>query len=231
MAIQKSIRMMFLGMNTIFFLAGAASVGVGAYFYTDSSAGSARRNAVVTADDIMSLIAIGSIVLFTALVGYFAYLQPVTRKPLMITFCFAVIGIVVVQVIMGILVWYKTLTMYDGFGSHWRAWDEELRDNFQRLNEHAPCCGFANPTDFAAPSAVCSASTPSTIPGCQATVYTYADSYLRNIYTCIFIFVFIGIFDFFTAVMVVQAASDEERYEKISQKIMVKPGEMRMQFL
>jgi hypothetical protein len=227
MAIEKSVRMMFLGMNSIYLIGGITCVIVGSYFHTNPYA---RRNAVVTTDDILSLICIGAIVVFNGLAGMFGFLNPITRRPILVAFCFVVLGIVVAQIVMGLVIWYKTLTMYDGFAVHWRGWDEELRLAFQTLDPDNPCCGFTGPTDFPATSNICNANTPPTVPGCQATVYSYAAGYLSNIYTWIFIFVFVGLFDFLTAVMVLQAATDEERYQKISQKAVAQSGE-KMQFL
>jgi hypothetical protein len=51
MAIRKSVRIMFLVMNTIFFMASIACVSVGAFFATNPYA---RRNAVVSQDNIQS---------------------------------------------------------------------------------------------------------------------------------------------------------------------------------
>ncbi|KAI9598899.1 Tetraspanin/Peripherin [Syncephalis fuscata] len=228
MAIQKSVRVMFLVMNSIFFAAGIASVAIGAFFQNNHHA---RRNAVVSEDNILSLISIGAIVLFSSVVGFFGFVQPIPRKPILISFSISVVGIVIVLVVMGIHVWYTTLTMYDDFAFHWRKWSVSLRDNFQTFTPGSPCCGYSNPHDFPAPSDFCGATTPMSVPGCRDTIYAYASSYLTNIYTCTFLFVFIGILDFLTTIMVIQSANEEERYEKMSQKRVTRPGELRMQYL
>lgn len=63
------------------------------------------------------------------------------------------------------------------------------------------------------------------------TVFQYADTYLRNIYTCVFGSVIIDVFVFFAGIVVIQAANEEERYEKMAHKVMAVSGEMKMQFL
>ncbi|RKP25093.1 hypothetical protein SYNPS1DRAFT_29162 [Syncephalis pseudoplumigaleata] len=205
-----------------------ASVGIGAYFENNQHA---RRNAVVSMDNIRSLISIGALVLFSSLVGFFGFVKPIVRKPILISFGLSVVGIVIVLVIMGIHVWYTTLTMYDDFAYKWRGWDPSLRNGFQTFTPGSPCCGYANPHDFPAANDFCGPSTPMSVPGCRDTIYSYASSYLTNIYTCVFLFVFIGILDFLTVIMVIQAASEEERYERMSQKRLYRSGDLKMQYL
>jgi hypothetical protein len=122
--------------------------------------------------------------------------------------------------------------MYDDFAIRWRGWDASLRNGFQTFKPESPCCGYANRYDFPASNDICGPSTPATIPGCRDLIYSYASSYLTNIYTCIFLFVFVAILDFLTVIMVIQAANEEERYERMSRKrLLSNASELRMEYL
>lgn len=58
----------------------------------------------------------------------------------------------------------------------------------------------------------------STLGGCQEFVFSYADSYLRNIYSLIFGLVVFYVIGFLSGVVIIQARNEEARFERLAQK-------------
>jgi len=227
MAISKNTRYTFLALNTLFLASGLIAFSVGLYFNTTTEA---RRNAVVSSSNLYSLIMGGIIILATSVIGFVGYMEPIKRKQWLLAFCWLVVGLMFTCIGLGCGVWFQTLTMHDDSGLKWRSsWSYNLRRAFQEAKTDAPCCGFMSPRDAPALTDVC--FDQSALPGCQDFVFSYADSYLRNIYTFIFSLTFLDLFVFLAGVIFVQERNDEARFERMAAKMFGGKGEVRMREL
>ncbi|RKP11745.1 Tetraspanin/Peripherin [Piptocephalis cylindrospora] len=214
MAISVNIKRTFLVILLLFFASGTGLLAIGLKF---SAQRDSRRNAVVSDADITSLIAGGGVILGTAFIGLWGHLDPVRRKTSLLVFCCLVIGIILASIILGGSVWFTTLTMHDDFATRWRTiWSPSLRKAFQEARGDKFCCGWTGPEDSPSISDTCFAN--STLGGCQDYVFSYADSYLRNIYSLIFGLVVFYVIGFLTGVVVIQARNQEARFERLAQK-------------
>ena len=216
MAISNSIRYSFLTLTLVLLASGIAALATGIYF---NSTTEARRNAVVSSGNLISLIVGGALIIFTSLLGIYAYLDPLKRKLYLQGFAWLVFLISLTCVGLGIGIWYQTLTMHDDSGANWRnLWSYNLRRSFQEFDPRQPCCGFTSPRD--APAVTDTCFEQSALPGCQDLVFAYADSYLSNIYTFIFGMTILDFIVFLMAMIFIQERNDEARYEKMAQKLM-----------
>jgi hypothetical protein len=108
------------------------------------------------------------------------------------------------------------------------VWTYNLKLAFQNSEEYPPCCGFKDPRDAPALTDYCFEQ--SALPGCQDYVFAYGDSYLRNIYMFVFGLCVLISLTWMSAVVFVQARNDEERFEKMAQKVF-EDGNMKMRNL
>jgi hypothetical protein len=215
MAISTSIRYSFLVLNLLLLCSGLASLATGLFF---SSTTEARRNAVVSPGNLLSLTVGGGLITVTGILGCVAYWNPMRFRRAISVYCLLVISLALTCIGLGVGIWYQTLTMHDDSGDYWRtSWSYNLRKSFQEFSPDAPCCGFTSPRDAPAITDVCFEQ--SALPGCQDLVFTYADSYLRNIYTFIFGLTVLDAIVFLMAVIFLQAVNDEVRFEKMARKL------------
>jgi len=220
MAIDSKIRYTFLILLSLLLISGIGSFIVGVYFMQSTEA---RRNAVLSQGNVISLIVGAVVVTITSLVGFYGYLKPVQRKVALLAFCWMLVVVILACIFLGIGVWYQTLTFHDDSGVHWRSqWSYNLRRAFQDYDGTTPCCGFTDPTDFPAVSNIC--FDQSALPGCQDMVFSYGDSYLVQIYMFIFGMTFLDTFAFLAAVIFYQARNYEARFERMAQKKFTKKG-------
>ncbi|KAF9579480.1 phospholipid scramblase 1, partial [Lunasporangiospora selenospora] len=119
---------------------------------------------------------------------------------------------------LGGVVWFKTLRMRSLFYDQWLTWPSALKVAFQdmtSLDGYTQCCGYNSAVTVVA-SGAC--ATTNSFPGCEEKVSTYADLYLRKLYTSLFGFTVVNVFVFITTVILIQARNDEERYIRIGRK-------------
>lgn len=214
MAIDPRIKYTYITLVSLLFASGIVSVFFGAYFSTSVEA---RRNAVLSRGNIASLIYGGVSVILVSILGVRGYMNPLRRKNTIFIFCVLMVGILLSCICLGIGVWYQTLTMHDDSGDKWRTqWSYNLRKGFQVYLKDTPCCGFRDPTDSPAATDICFEQ--SILPGCQDFVFSYAEEYLRNIYTFIFGLTFLDFFAIVAGILFFQARNEEARFVKLAQK-------------
>ncbi|ORX94382.1 hypothetical protein K493DRAFT_221395, partial [Basidiobolus meristosporus CBS 931.73] len=161
-------------------------------------------------------LVVGVITIISAIVGLYGSIYPVRRKVWLVTYSWLVVAVLVIELSLGALIWFRSLDIRASFSEKWRTWDPALRALFQETDN---CCGYFDSTDYPAVSYSCRATETGlgdNWPGCVDMIHIYMDNYLRNIYTALFGFVAVDVFALVAAVVLIQARNDQERYERIS---------------
>ncbi|KAK9765231.1 hypothetical protein K7432_006609 [Basidiobolus ranarum] len=208
MKISFSIKISFFILTLVFMASGLVAISVGAYFWATPYA---RRRVVVTEDILIAGLAMGMAAIFSSFVGFHGFRYPVRNKKSLVLYGWLVVLVLVTELALGAVIWFRSLSIRDSFSDKWRSWDPALRGLFQETDG---CCGYYDNTDFPADSISCRYQNYGW-PGCVDMIYIYSDNYLRNIYTVLFGFVVVDIFAFFGSVILIQASNNQERYVKV----------------
>ncbi|KAG0045976.1 phospholipid scramblase 1 [Gryganskiella cystojenkinii] len=207
----------FLGFLTLYMITGVGALVLGNIWLKQSLEG-APREAVISRGIEQAGTVIGGIVAGTALFGYVGAVFPVRRKDFLMAFITLLIAVVIAELSLGGVIWFKTLRMRSLFGEEWLVWSSGLKIAFQdmtTLTGYGQCCGYQQGMNIVV-SGACANST--TFPGCEEKVAAFADGYLRKLYTSLFGFTVVNVFCFVSGVILVQARNDEERYIRIGRK-------------
>ncbi|KAK9694469.1 hypothetical protein K7432_013412 [Basidiobolus ranarum] len=191
----------------IFMASGLVAISVGSYFWATPYA---RRRVVVTQDILIAGLSMGIMATFSSFIGFHGSAHPVRNKRWLVLYGWLVVAVLVIELSLGAVIWFRSLSIRNNFSDKWRTWDPALRALFQETDS---CCGYFDSTDFPADSISCR-SPEHAWPGCVDMIHIYSDNYLRNIYTALFGFVAVDVFAFFALVILIQARNDQERYEK-----------------
>ncbi|KAI9226571.1 MAG: hypothetical protein DHS80DRAFT_18503 [Piptocephalis tieghemiana] len=161
------------------------------------------------------MIIVGLLTILNSFLGLWASLDPVNRPNAVRLYPAALVIITICMVVMGLKVWVQTLTMHRDFQERWQdgTWGEDIRLAFQMGGK---CCGFTTIMDNPVLSETCFLGTGA--PPCAPWVWEYGDSYLRNIYTCIFALVIVDVIAFLCGVVLTEVRAEESRYIRIRGK-------------
>ncbi|KAF9935826.1 phospholipid scramblase 1 [Modicella reniformis] len=199
-------------------ITGIAAMIMGMVWLGQSVDG-APRDAVISREIEKIGTFIGALVAATSLVGYVGGSAPVRRKRFLIAFAWLIVTAMIAELLLGGVIWFKTLRMRSLFASQWMTWPDSLKVAFQdmtTLRGYGQCCGYRYTTQVV-PTGFCETQA-STVPGCEEKVTTFADLYLRKLYTSLFGFTVVNVVCFLSTVIVIQARNDEERYIRIGRK-------------
>ncbi|KAG0300136.1 phospholipid scramblase 1 [Dissophora globulifera] len=182
------------------------------------SAEGAPRDAVISREVEQAGTFIGALVAATSLVGFVGGAAPVRRKAFLISFTWLIVAVMLTELGMGGVIWFKTLRMRSLFATQWATWPDTLKVAFQDMSSlkgYGQCCGYHDNLTMVI-SGACTVT--ATFPGCEEKVSVFADSYLRKLYTSLFGFTVVNVIVFVSAVILLQARNDEERYIRIGKK-------------
>ncbi|KAG0369904.1 phospholipid scramblase 1 [Gamsiella multidivaricata] len=199
-------------------LTGVGALVLAKVWLSQSSVG-APREAVISRSIEEAGAVIGGIVAGTALIGYVGGIAPIKRKDFLIAYVVLLITVIFVELGLGGVIWFKTLRMRSLFQTQWLTWSDSLKIAFQdmsTLTGYGQCCGYLDNQNVVL-SGQC-ATVPSGFDGCQEKVSTFADLYLRKLFTSLFGFTIVNVFVFVSAVILIQTRNDEERYIRIGKK-------------
>ncbi|KAF9381869.1 phospholipid scramblase 1 [Podila verticillata] len=214
----KKIQAYFYGFLALYTLTGLGALILGNIWLQQSDDGGAPREAVISRSIEQAGTIIGGIVVGTAVVGLIGGTSPIRRKLFLVSFVWLMIAVVLAELGLGGVIWFKTLRMRSLFQSQWGLWPNSLRVAFQdmtSLSGYGQCCGY----QFRQSVVVSGACTTNTLfEGCEEKVSAFADGYLRKLYTSLFGFTIVNVFCFISTVILVQARNDEERYIRIGRK-------------
>jgi len=76
---------------------------------------------------------IGALVAATAIVGYVGGAAPVRRKRFLLAFAWLIVAALFAELLLGGVIWFKTLRMRSLFASQWLTWSDELKIAFQQM--------------------------------------------------------------------------------------------------
>ncbi|ORY03443.1 hypothetical protein K493DRAFT_276545 [Basidiobolus meristosporus CBS 931.73] len=155
-------------------------------------------------------LTIGVLAILSSFTGFRGFTHPIRNKKWLMLYGWLVVGILVIELALGAVIWFRSLGIRDDFSAKWRSWDPALRGLFQETDG---CCGYYHSRDFPADTLSCR-NPDRDWPGCVDMIYIYSDNYLRNIYTVLFGFVVVDLCAFFGLVVLVQARNNQERYVK-----------------
>ncbi|RKP36512.1 Tetraspanin/Peripherin [Dimargaris cristalligena] len=227
-SLPPNVRLSFLVTNCILLLAGGMGIGFMVYYLLHPFS---RRNVVITEDMIFGGISCGGLSILVALVGYVGSMNPTRRKNFLLSYCWLAAVIQVAEMVLGAVVWFRTLDIKGDYYPKWQSWSDGLRANFQ---EYSHCCGYLTPTDFPAPSPTCQSifdalsSTEGAnsadvvlgqLTGCAVPLELYITNYLQNIYTVVFGFVVISFIAMLSGLVIYLSSRDLCRYIKTSEKL------------
>ncbi|KAI7819995.1 hypothetical protein BC939DRAFT_505258 [Gamsiella multidivaricata] len=214
----RKLKGYFLVFTTIYLFTGVGALIMGMLWLRQAADG-APRDAVISRGIEQAGTFIGALVAGTALVGYVGGVAPVRRKRFLVSFAWLMVAVMIAELSLGGVIWFKTLRMRSLFASQWLTWPDSLKTAFQDMTTLAgypQCCGYLYRQNVV-PSGLC-AQSPSIFPGCEEKVSVFADSYLRKLYTSLFGFTIVNVVCFVSTVILIQARNDEERYIRIGRK-------------
>ncbi|KAG0292686.1 phospholipid scramblase 1 [Linnemannia gamsii] len=207
------------------FLAFYMITGIGALVLANMwlSSEPAPREAVISREIERAGAILGGIVAATGIIGFVGAIGPVTRKDCLLAFIVLLIAVILAELGLGGVIWFKTLRMRSTFQDQWsHNWTPSIKIAFQdmdTLSGYGQCCGYLFQTEMVSAGA-CETSIPTSIafPGCEEKISAFADGYLRKLFTSLFGFTIVNVFVFITTVILIQTRNDEERYIRIGKK-------------
>ncbi|KAG0357180.1 phospholipid scramblase 1 [Podila minutissima] len=215
----KKLQAYFYGFVVLYMLTGLGAFILGNIWLQQSDEGGAPREAVISRSIEQAGTIIGGIVVLTGVVGIIGGTSPVRRKVFLVSFVWLLIAVVLAELGLGGVIWFKTLRMRSLFQSQWiDLWSDSLKIAFQDMSSlkgYGQCCGYKS-NEHVVVSGACTANTD--LQGCEEKVSAFADGYLRKLYTSLFGFTVVNVFCFVSTVILVQARNDEERYIRIGRK-------------
>ncbi|KAF9136820.1 phospholipid scramblase 1 [Mortierella sp. GBA39] len=220
MANIRKVQYTVFGVLTLYMLTGIGAL-VLANIWLGSEAG--PREAVISRDIEKAGAIIGGIVAATGLVGFVGAIAPLKRKDCLMAFIVLLIAVILAELGLGGVIWFKTLRMRSTFQDQWtNLWVDSIKVAFQDMNSqtgYGQCCGYLFQTEVVS-SGACATANPTSIvfPGCEEKISAFADGYLRKLFTSLFGFTIVNVFVFVPVVILIQTRNDEERYIRISKK-------------
>ncbi|KAF9950216.1 phospholipid scramblase 1 [Mortierella alpina] len=218
MANLRKLQYYFYAFVALYMLTGIGALILGNVWLQQSEDG-APREAVISRGIEQAGVIIGGFVAATGLVGYWGGVAPVRRKRFLLAFIVLLITVMAAELGLGGVIWFKTLRMRSLFATQWLTWPDSLKVAFQdmtSLSGYGQCCGYEY-REHVVRAGACAAATAN-FPGCEEKVSAFADGYLRKLYTSLFGFTVVNVICFVSAVILVQARNDEERYIRIGRK-------------
>ncbi|OAQ23467.1 hypothetical protein K457DRAFT_886862 [Linnemannia elongata AG-77] len=138
---------------------------------------------------------------------------------LLIAFVWLIVTAMLAELGLGGVIWFKTLRMRSLFHTQWVGeWSDSLKVAFQDMVRYGQCCGYNDRASIVLQGACAAPNAFNLYPGCEEKVSTFADSYLRKLYTSLFGFTLVNVVCFISTVILIQARNDEERYIRIGRK-------------
>ncbi|KAF9162602.1 phospholipid scramblase 1 [Mortierella sp. AD011] len=204
---------------TIYILTGVGALILGNVWLSQSAAGGAPREAVISREIEQAGTIIGGVVVGTAVFGLVGGAAPIKLKVILTSFVFMLIGAMLAELGLGGVIWFKTLRMRSLYQSQWPTWPDTLKIAFQdmtSLTGYGQCCGYTQFTDVVL-SGAC-ADPNQQFDGCEEKVSAFADGYLRKLFTSLFGFTIVNVFLFVSAIILILIRNDEERYIRIRNK-------------
>jgi len=119
--------------------------------------------------------------------------------------------------VVGLTIWFQTLTTRSELSVSWGKQTPEVQS---LLQEKFECCGYFNSTappfqqDETCPNPQAAAQKP----GCLGSFYSFANDYLRVIFTALFGFVALDFILLICGAMVLKDRREQERYRHIDSK-------------
>ncbi|KAF9287407.1 Tetraspanin/Peripherin [Linnemannia elongata] len=220
MANIRKVQYTLFAMLTFYMVTGIGAL-VLANIWLSSEA--APREAVISREIEKAGAIIGGIVAGTGIIGFVGAIAPIKRKDCLVAFIVLLIAVILAELGLGGVIWFKTLRMRSTFQDQWtNLWADSLKVAFQdmdSLSGYGQCCGYLFQTEVVS-SGACAAANPATIafPGCEEKISVFADGYLRKLFTSLFGFTIVNVFVFVTTVILIQTRNDEERYIRIGKK-------------
>ncbi|KAG0240148.1 hypothetical protein B0O80DRAFT_437230 [Mortierella sp. GBAus27b] len=219
MSTLRKLQVYFFVFITIYMLTGIAAMVMG-MVWLEQSSGGAPRDAVISRQIEKIGTIIGGSVAATTIVGFVGGVAPVRRKQVLIVFTWLIVVMMIAELMLGGVIWFKTLRMRSLFAEQWVTWPDSLRIAFQDMTTvrgYGQCCGYKY-RQAAVAYGYCDGDTALAFPGCEEKVSAFADLYLRKLYTSLFGFTVVNVVCFLSVVALIQARNDEERYIRIGRK-------------
>ncbi|KAI8603005.1 hypothetical protein EDD21DRAFT_370294 [Dissophora ornata] len=211
----QKLQRYFYGFVILYMITGAAAFVMGFFWLQQTGA---PRDTVISREIEKAGTYLGAVVVATSLVGILGGTSPVRRKFFLVSFVWLIVLVMLAELGLGGMIWFKTLRMRSTFALQWVTWADSLKIVFQdmtTLSGYGQCCGYYDMKTMVV-SGLCTAT--STYTGCEEKVSVFADGYLRKLYTSLFGFTVVNLFVFVSTVIVIQARNDEERYIRIGRK-------------
>ncbi|KAF9548264.1 phospholipid scramblase 1 [Mortierella hygrophila] len=220
MANIRKVQYTVFGMLALYMITGIGAL-VLANMWLSSAA--APREAVISREIEKAGAILGGIVAGTGLIGFVGAIAPIKRKDCLMAFIVLLIAVILAELGLGGVIWFKTLRMRSTFQDQWtNLWVDTLKIAFQDMDTlagYGQCCGYALRTEVVSSGACAIANTASIgFPGCEEKISAFADGYLRKLFTSLFGFTIVNVFVFVTMVILIQTRNDEERYIRIGKK-------------
>ncbi|KAF9349386.1 phospholipid scramblase 1 [Mortierella sp. AD094] len=219
MASLRKQQYYFFFFLAIYTLTGVGALVLGNVWLSQSEAGGAPREAVISREIEQAGTIIGAVVAGTALFGFVGGIAPIRFRTILTTFILLLIGAMLAELGLGGVIWFKTLRMRSLYQTQWLTWSDSLKIAFQDMTSvtgYDQCCGYTQFNNVVL-SGACAAPNQQ-FPGCEEKVSAFADSYLRKLFTSLFGFTVINVFVFVATVILIQTRNDEERYIRIRKK-------------
>ncbi|KAI9474979.1 Tetraspanin family-domain-containing protein [Coemansia mojavensis] len=200
LTLNRSVRICFGLITTLYMLSGAAELTAGGYFKATNK--TSRRSVIISSSIENALLSVGSLVFASAVVGVIGALSPLSRKKWLLAYVWLIVLATLFETGIGIWMWTRTLDVNGIYSYNWRnVWPGVIKQMFQ---DHGHCCGYLNPLDSPADS--CNSAF-----GCVVSVQKYTQGYLTYTYTCLFAFVFVDVAALLSALVLLTIRNDEER--------------------
>ncbi|KAF9437241.1 phospholipid scramblase 1 [Entomortierella beljakovae] len=202
----------------VYILTGAGALILGNIWLGQSENG-APRDAVISREIEHAGTVIGGIVVGTSIFGIVGGMYPIQRKSFLLLFVILLLSVMLAELGLGGIIWFKTLRMRSLYQIQWETWTDSLKIAFQEMTSltgYEKCCGYLQGQSVVA-SGFC-ANPPVDTPGCEEKISAFADGYLRKLFTSLFGFTIVNVICFVATVILIQTRNDEERYIRIRRK-------------
>jgi len=221
MAVDKRLVLTYAFTNVLFIAAGVITLIISLMWRMDAlnspTTGSIQQNVIFMMTPNVGGMAVGIITIVAGVLAIPALVMPTSRGWLY-THGWAVTGACVALLVLGLRIWFVTLTEQSNILD---AWVATSPNTLADLEEQFNCCGYWNSTSppFVLSANACpNADVAATKLGCIITLQPYADLFLNRIFTTLFGFVGIGTCAILAGAMLVKARTTEARYVRIAQK-------------
>lgn len=218
MASLKKQQIYFFVFLFVYLLTGVGALVLGNIWLGQSESG-APRDAVISREIEQAGTVIGGVVVGTTLFGIIGGLYPIQRKNFLLFFVVLLLSVMLAELGLGGIIWFKTLRMRSLYQGQWETWSDSLKIAFQEMTSltgYDKCCGYLQGQSIVK-SGFC-ATAPADTPGCEEKISAFADGYLRKLFTSLFGFTIVNMVSFIASVILIQTRNDEERYIRIRRK-------------